>query len=61
MNKHTSKSLAFEGALTPVRENPDDGVAGRGFFLWADKAVLPGTAKTYAFKWSYDFKILLSE
>ena len=56
VNKHTSKSLAFEGTLTPVRENPDDGVAGRGFFLWPDKSLSPA----YAFKWSYDFKILQS-
>ena len=59
--RHVSKSLAFEGALTPVREHIDDGVAGRGFFLWADKAVIPETAKAYAFKWSYDFKIQLPE
>ncbi len=55
--KHVSKSLAFEGALTPVRENPDDGVAGRGFFLWSDKSLSPA----YAFKWSYDFKILMTD
>ena len=54
--KHVSKSLPFEGALTPVRENMDDGVAGRGFFLWADKSVTPA----YAFKWSYDCKILMA-
>ncbi len=57
--KHVSKSLSFEGALTPVREDMDDGVTGRGFFLWPDKAAVPGTLSTYAFKWSYDFKILL--
>ena len=56
--KHVSKSLAFEGALTPVREDVDDGVAGRGFFLWAGKGVIPVTAKPFAFSWSYDFKIL---
>ena len=59
--KHISKSLAFEGALTPEREDRDDGVAGRGFFLWADKAVPPLPARPYAFKWSYDFKVQLSE
>lgn len=59
--KHTSKSVAFEGALTPVRQYMNDGVAGRGFFQWADKAVPPAPAKPYAFKWSYDFKILLAE
>jgi len=55
VKKHVSKSLAFEGALTPVRANPDDGVEGRGYFLWPDKAVPPLPAKPYAFKWSYDF------
>ena len=59
LKKHVSKNLAFEGVLTPVNENPDDGVAGRGFFLWPDKAVPPLPAKPYAFKWSYDFKILM--
>ena len=53
---HTFKSVAFEGALTPVRQNPGDSVAGRGFFLWPDKSVTPA----YAFKWSYDFKILMA-
>ena len=55
VKKHVSKSLAFEGALTPVRENPEDGVEGRGFFLWPDTAVPPLPAKPYAFQWSYDF------
>jgi hypothetical protein len=47
--------------LTPVRENPDDGVEGRGYFLWPDKAVPPLPVKSYSFKWSYDFRILMSE
>ncbi len=59
--RHVSKSLTFEGALTPVREHMNDGVAGRGFFLWADRAVIPETAKAYVFKWSYDFEILVAE
>lgn len=59
--KHVAKSLAFEGVLTPVREDLDDGVEGRGFFLWQDKAEPPLPAKPYAFSWSYDFKILLAE
>jgi hypothetical protein len=46
VKKHVSKSLAFEGALTPVRENPDDGVEGRGYFLWPDKAVPPLPARS---------------
>ncbi len=55
--KHVSKSLAFEGVLTPVREDPSDGTEGRGFFLCPDKVALPGVAKTYAFNWSYDFTL----
>jgi len=54
--KHVSKSLSFEGALTPVREDMEDGVAGRGYFLWADKSLTPA----YTFSWSYDFEIRLS-
>ena len=61
VKKHVSKILAFEDALTPVRENPDDGVEGRGFFLWPDKALIPATGKSYGFNWSYDFGILMSE
>jgi hypothetical protein len=61
LKKHVSKSLAFEGVLTPVRENPADGVAGRGYYLWPDKAVPPLPARPYSFKWSYDFRILMSE
>ncbi len=52
-DKHTSKSIIFEGALTPVRKNMDDFV-GRGFFLWADKSLSPA----YTFNWSYDFLLL---
>jgi hypothetical protein len=55
--KHVSKSLSFEGVLTPVREDGAEDVAGRGFFLWADKSAAPA----YTFSWSYDLKILLSD
>ncbi len=61
---HTPKNIAFTGVLTPEREDKADGIAGRGFFLWADKAqFLNPQNKTipYSFKWSYDLKILLSE
>ena len=57
VKRHVSKNMMFEGALMPVRENRDDGVAGRGFFLWPDQSLSP----VYVFKWSYDFRILLSE
>jgi hypothetical protein len=49
---HTSRTISYEGVLTPEREDKEDGVAGRGFFLWTDPT--PG----YPFKWSYDFLIL---
>ena len=48
---HTYKSISYEGILIPERKNKNDGVAGRGFFLWPDSA--PG----YPFNWSYDFLI----
>ena len=51
--KHVSKSLSFEGALTPERVDKTDGIEGRGFFLWPDKSLSPA----YSFKWSYDFLI----
>ncbi len=61
---HTPKTVAYEGVLTPVREDTSDGVAGRGFFLWADKSQYLNPLNKpvpYNFSWSYDFKILLSE
>jgi hypothetical protein len=48
---HTSKSITFEGVMTPERENMTDGIEGRGFYLWADKT------PSYGFKWSSDFVI----
>jgi len=61
---HTSKTIVYEGVLTPERENKADGIAGRGFFLWADKGsyLSPlGKATPYSFSWSYDLRLLLSE
>ncbi len=61
---HTSKTIAYAGILTPERADPSDGVAGRGFFLWPDKAQVlnaQGRPETYGFNWSYDLKILLAE
>ena len=57
----TSKSIAFEGILTPEREDASDGAAGRGFFLWADKAQSlnpQGKPVPYSFNGSYDFLLL---
>jgi hypothetical protein len=48
---HTSKSITFEGVMTPERENMTDGIEGRGFYLWADKT------PSYSFNWSRDFVI----
>ena len=56
VNTHMSKSIAYEGVLLPEREDKADGIEGRGFFLWADKALNP-QGKTYPFNWSYDFVI----
>jgi len=58
---HTPKSIAFEGVLTPERGNASDGVAGRGYFLWADKRAYTsalGKPASYSFNWSYDFLLL---
>jgi len=54
---HTSKTVAYEGVLTPEREDMADGIAGRGFFLWADKASYlnpQNRVVPYSFSWSYD-------
>jgi hypothetical protein len=56
---HTSTTLPFEGALTPVRAEGE--VEGRGFFLSDDKGTyLNATGKpvVYPFKASYDFLLL---
>jgi len=55
--KHIAKSVAFEGVLAPVSEDIDGGVGGCGFLLWADKSLTPA----YAFTWTCDFKIPVSE
>jgi len=58
---HTSKKISFQGVLTPVRENMDDDIVGRGFFLWAEKAAYLnalGKTATYSVNESYDFQIL---
>ncbi len=61
---HTSKNILYEGALTPEREDKEDGSAGRGFFLWADKSQYTNPqnkAVLYTFNWSYDLKILMPD
>jgi hypothetical protein len=58
VKKHVSKTISFEGVLTPEREDMADGAEGRGFFLWPDKAVIFATGKAYSFSWSYDFLLL---
>jgi len=50
--------------MTPRRADPQDGIEGRGFFLWTDKSQYTnsrGRAVPYAFKWSYDFVIQSEE
>jgi len=51
-----AKTVLFEGVLTPQREK--DGVEGRGYFLWTDRTGPTLPVAPYAFKWSYDVKIL---
>ena len=61
---HTSKAIAYEGVLTPEREDTSDGVTGRGFFLWGDKVSYlnpQGKSVSYSVNWSYDLKIMLSD
>jgi len=56
--KHTAKSISFAGVMTPRRADPQDGIEGRGFFLWTDKSQYTnsrGRSVPYVFKWSYDF------
>jgi uncharacterized repeat protein (TIGR02543 family) len=57
---HTSRTITYEGVLTPEREVKEDGVEGCGFFLWADKAPNP-LGRMYPFNWSYDFLIQSGE
>ena len=56
---HSSKTLTYEGVLTPERAAGD--VEGRGYFLSSDQSSyenVRGTPVTYAFGWSYDFLLL---
>ncbi len=55
--RHLSKRVTFQGVLTPAREVPEDGIAGRGFFLWPVTAAIADSAVTYTCKESYDFRI----
>ncbi len=58
---HTSKNVTFQGALTPVREEMTNGIAGRGFYLCPAKGSYEdaaGKTKTYNFNRSYDFLLL---
>jgi len=64
LTTHTSKTIAYEGVLTRERENTDDGVAGRGFFLWRDTSQYlnpQNKVVPYSFSWSYDLNIILSD
>ena len=61
---HTSKTIPYEGVLTPGRLNTPNGIAGRGFFLFANRGQYLNAYNRiapYNFNWSYDLKILLSE
>jgi hypothetical protein len=61
---HTSKTISYEGVLTPGRSDMSDGSAGRGFFLLSSEGQNRSaydSMKPYSFSGSYDLKILLSE
>ena len=56
---HTSKTLAYEGALTPVRATGNE--EGLGFFLYPGQSSYEtpaGATVKYAFNGSYDFLLL---
>ncbi len=58
---HTSRSILYEGVMTPERQDREDGNEGRGFYLWADKGHYQNSKDrtvTYPFNWSYDFLLL---
>ena len=55
---HTDKKVAFQGVVLPAREELDDGIEGRGYFLMSDKSSyenIAGRVIPYNFNWSYDF------
>ncbi len=64
---HVVKKASYEGVLlSPERENPADGIGGRGFYLWPDKSTYDSgkvdksgepIMTPYSFNWSYDFII----
>jgi len=61
---YTMRNVDFTGVLTPERQDEEDGFAGRGFFLLADKAqyVTPQNQNAqYKFNWSYDLIIMTSD
>jgi hypothetical protein len=46
--------------MTPYRELPEDGVEGRGYYLWGDKGLYTNTLNRpviYSYSWSRDFSI----
>jgi hypothetical protein len=62
---HMSKTVTFQGALTPVRE--EGGAEGRGYFLWKDASEYDTgrldsygepVMKAYSFNGSFDFLLL---
>jgi len=64
---HTSKSITYQGVLTPGRKNTSDSIEGRGFSLLQDKGSYDSRRtdqygaplmSTYSFNWSYDFLLL---
>jgi len=59
---HTSKTLNYEGVLTPTRPTGD--AEGRGFFLWSDNASFlnaAGRPVNYSFNSSFDILLFRAE
>lgn len=61
---HAYRNIGYEGVLTPEREDPADGIEGRGFFRWTDRSQYLnwlGRPSWYLFNWSHDFVIQSEE
>gem|GEM_PF-1571494 len=66
--KHASKTIKFEGALTPYRGDDEaDAAEGRGFFLWGDQSMYDTgrtdrngnpVMRTYKYNDSYDLLLM---
>lgn len=61
---HTYRNVSYSGLMIPGRENPADGLEGRGFFRWQDRSYYLdryNRLTPYHFYWSHDFVIRSDE